>query len=245
LVVKLDGVVEVLHRGTDAWVALAVGDAVQVGDQVRTPPEGSLELSFDVTEIKVHEESVVEISLLEPKEVRVKVNGSTEAHASGGQVSLEAGGAAIHSKGGRVSLAFDGATATASALEGRATVSVGGNSVELTGGEFATARGAALSRAAKIPSAVSLEVNWPPEVETNRPTLTVKGRVSPSAKLTVDGRKVVPAPDGTFETHIALKRGRQTIIVVAVDAFGRRAVRARQITLDPEAPRIRGAVEYQ
>ena len=84
---------------------------------------------------------------------------------------------------------------------------------------------------------------WPTETVTNVAEVTLKGRASPLARVLVAGRKVEIAADGTFAGTVTLKRGRQNVAVVVLDAFGRQATRTRQFTLDPDAPRIKGRVE--
>jgi len=232
LVLSLGGVVEVRRKGSTDWVALALGDPVQVGDQVRIGADGQLELSFDVAEIKLHEGAELELTLLEPREVRATV----EAEKPGGGVA--------RTRGGRVSFSFDGRTATAGALAGEASLTTGDQTVALKEGEFAATKEAGLTQPAKIPKTVSLAVFWPPETATNKRTLRIKGRASVRATVAVGGRKVEPAADGSFEGTVELKKGRQMVTVTALDPFGRRVTRARSFLMDPEAIKIKGAVEY-
>ena len=70
-----------------------------------------------------------------------------------------------------------------------------------------------------------------------------KSCASPLARVLVDGRKVEIASDGTWASTLTLKRGRQNVTVVVLDAFGRQAKRTKLFTLDPDAPRIKGRVE--
>src|SRR5262249_23158530 len=79
LVLSVGGVVEVQRGGKGEWLALAVGDPVRAGDQIRTSPDGHLELSFGAARVRVHEGSQVELTVLEPHELRANVTGATEA----------------------------------------------------------------------------------------------------------------------------------------------------------------------
>lgn len=244
LVLNLSGAVEVLRKGSTQWVTLAVGDPVQVGDKVRMAADGQLELSFDVAQIKMHEGSDLELTLLDPKEVRLEVTGTVEVEVPGGEASISGGGHVARSRGGRVSFSYDGRTATAGALAGGASLTSNGQTVALGEGEFAMTRDAGLTRAAKMPRTFTLEVAWPPGTETNQPSLSIKGKVSGRARVVVGGRRVEPAADGSFVGKVALRPGRQTVIVSASDSFGRRTAKAHQYVLDPAALKIKGAVEY-
>lgn len=244
LVLSLGGAVEIRREGSEQWVTLAVGDPVQVGDRVRMAANGQLELSFDVAQIKLHEGSELELTLLEPREVRLEVDGAVEVAMPGGEVAISGGGHQARSRGGRVSFSYDGQAATAGALEGEASLTSGGQTVALGEGEFAMTREAGLTPAAKMPRAFSLEVAWPAAKETSKTSLTIKGKVNAPARVFVGGRKVERAPDGSFEGQVTLRPGKQAVIVSATDAFGRRASRTQQFTLDPNALKIKGAVEY-
>lgn len=244
LVLNLSGAVEVLRKGSTEWISLAVGDPVQVGDKVRMAADGQLELSFDVAQIKMHEGSDLELTLLDPREVRLEVTGTVEVEVPGGEASISGGGHVARSRGGRVSFSYDGRTATAGALAGGASLTSHGQTVALGEGEFAMTRDTGLTRAAKMPRTFTLEVAWPPGTETNQPGLSIRGKVSGRARVVVGGRRVEPAADGSFEGKVALRPGRQTVIVSASDSFGRRSAKAHQYVLDPAALKIKGAVEY-
>lgn len=247
LVLSLGGVVEVRRVGSDEWSPLTQGDAVELGDQVRTGQDGHLELSFDVAEINLKADSGLELTLLEPREVRATVTGAADGQLPGGELSFFAGDAVASTRGGRVAISFDGRTAVASAMKGRARVTARGGAVELREGQFSVVKEAGpTGPPLKMPKAVALDVSWPPETETNKPELSIKGRASPLSRVSVAGRRVEVADDGTFVANLTLKRGPQKVLVVAVDAFGRRATRVRQFVMDPEAPSIKGRAEpYQ
>src|SRR5437867_3499779 len=48
VVMSVAGEVQVRRQGSEEWIALSVGDAIRVGDRVRTSGDGQLALSFDV-----------------------------------------------------------------------------------------------------------------------------------------------------------------------------------------------------
>ena len=245
-VVGITAGADVKRQGSEEWVALSLGDAVRVGDQVRTPAGGGVELSFDVARVRVSEDSQLELTMLTAREVRANLSGAGEAELPEGQQELAFGvGAAVASaRAGRMALHFDGKTATASAIEGTANFTLGDKTVALRPGEFASVRGQSLSRAAKLPAAVKLDVAWPQRSETNKSEVSFKGRASPFARVLVAGRRVEAAADGSFEAKVPLKRGKQTVTVVAVDPAGRRVTKSKQFVMDPDAPSIKGRVEY-
>src|SRR5438105_917483 len=123
VVLSIGGEVQIRREGSQEWIALSIGDKIHVGDRVRTTGDGQLALSFDMTKIRVHEDSQVTIDALDPSQVRISVTGAGEAELPDGkgQVSFAAGGAVASSTGGRLALAFDGKNVVASALSGSAT----------------------------------------------------------------------------------------------------------------------------
>jgi hypothetical protein len=244
-VAKLVGEAQVQRQGTDEWVSLTLGTPIRVGDRVRTSEGGEVELSLGVVRMRVTEESQIELTLLTPRQVKVDLTGSGEATLSEGEVSFRAGNAEASAKSGKLSLTFDGESATAAALEGQATLTSGGKSVDLKSGEFSTVRGGALGKATRLPKNVALEVAWPEQEETNRTELVLRGKTNPQARLLVMGKKVNVGADGRWEVTVPLKRGKQTVTAVATDPAGRKVVRSKSVVMDPDAPSIKGKVEYK
>jgi len=60
-----------------------------------------------------------------------------------------------------------------------------------------------------------------PEGTTRRPSRS-KGASSPAAASSVQGEQVAVEAGGTFRAEVPLKKGKQKIAVVTVDALGRR-----------------------
>ena len=244
-VTRLSGAVEVKRSGSEEWVTLSIGDAVRAGDQVRTTGEGEVELSLDAARIRVREDSELVLTVLTPREVRATVTGAAEAELPEGEreLTLGIGAAVARTTAGTLAVRVDGDAATASAVEGQGSLTVGDQTLELRKGEFTAVRGQA-ARPAPLPKTVSLAVDWPRRAETNKAELALKGRASAHARVVVAGRRVPVTPDGAFEARVALRRGKQTVTVVAVDPAGRRAVSSKQLILDPDAPSIKARVEY-
>lgn len=245
LVLSFAGIVEVRRKGSDAWLALKVGDIVEVGDDVRTGADGALKLSYSVSEVDLKGASQLSVTKLEQKEVGVSLAAGGAAEVSGGNVSLTSGDITATSQGGKLALAFDGATAVATALEGSATVAAGDKSVALKPGEWTSSRGGAPTKPRVVPKVVALAVNWPQQNETNKSELVLSGKASANARVVIGGKPLEVGPDGTFTVTVPLKRGKQSVVLTATDPLGRKVVRARQIVFDPDAPSIRGTVEYR
>ncbi len=247
VVFEFGGKAEVRRAGAEEWVALSVGDAVRVSDEVRTSADGHLEMRFGDARIQVHEGSELTLQFSEARAIRAEVHGRASGEIDGGQMTFEGkgSGVTIVSTGGQLSLDANDKRTWASSLSGGARVSSDGGTVEVRPGQVAIAEGGALSRPAPIPKRVSLSVKWPTQAETNQPTLALRGKTSAYAQLLVMGRKVEAAPDGAFETQVPLKKGTQSIWVLAIDPLGRRATDSRKITFDPNAPAITGKVEYR
>jgi hypothetical protein len=246
-VLHIAGEVQIRRGGQGEWMALQVGDMLRVGDHIRTSGDGQVGLSFDATRIRVHEDSEVTLDAIDPTAVRISVAGTGEAELPGGKgkVSFAAGGAVASTEAGRMTLAFDGKDVIASALSGDATLTQGGKTVTLKAGEFVLSKNQGPSKPAKIPKAITLEVAWPEETETNQALFDVRGKVSAYARVFVAGKRVEPEAGGAFSAKVPLKRGKQNVVITAIDPFGRRAVRSRSIVMDPDAPSIKGAVEYR
>lgn len=246
IVFEFGGKAEVRRGGAGDWVDLAIGDAVRVEDEVRTSGDGHLEMRFGEARIEVHEGSELTLRFLDARAIRAEVRGLASGDAAdGGQLTFEGKGTGVVAVGnGQLSLDSNDRRSVASSLSGGTTLTSGGTTVELQPGQLAMVQGAALTKV-PIPKKVSLKVGWPAQIETNQQALTVKGSVSAYSRVLVAGRRVEAAADGTFQTQVILKEGSQKISVVAIDPLGRRATEKRQITFDPNAPSVRGKVEYR
>jgi hypothetical protein len=231
-----------------------VGDAVAVGDSIRTNSDQGADIAFDFGHMKLKEGGDITLKILDAHLVRAQVSGRAEIEvADGGELALESAGsdAVATSRGGHLSVFADGRGGTAiAAIDGSATLAGSGRTLELRAGEFSTARTAGLSRPVKIPSRITLKVTWPPDAdptrETNKSVITVQGHVSAFSEVTVQGKPVKnQSADGAFSVDVPLRKGKQRVIVAAKDVLGRRAADARTVTMDPDAPDIKGHVEYR
>jgi hypothetical protein len=76
----------------------------------------------------------------------------------------------------------------------------------------------------------------PYEVSTNG-GYTLSGGASHFVSLTLNGRRVVTRPDGTFEERMLLAPGTNTFVVDAVDSFGTHTSSTATIVYKPETER--------
>lgn len=77
---------------------------------------------------------------------------------------------------------------------------------------------------------------------TNNATLTVSGTTNDATSspvtLTVNGKAVTVAANGSFSTNVQLTEGSNTITIVATDSAGKSTTVTRVVTLDTAAPTI-------
>jgi hypothetical protein len=253
VVFEFDGKAQVLRKGTGEWVDLAFGDAVRVDDQVRTSADGHLEMRFGDARIQVQEGSELALKFLDARAIRADVKGVVSGNATdGGELTFEGRGTGVVAvSNGQLSLDANDQRAVVSSLSGGARLTSDGSTVQLAAGESVTARqGAGLARPSAGGKKVLLKMAWPHQAETNQQVLVVKGKASANARVLVMGRRVEPGADGSFEAKVELKRGPQVISILAIDPLGRkttekRKIKKRKITYDPNAPSVRGKVEYK
>ena len=250
MLLHLDGGASVQRGGTGEFVALKIGDAIRQGDVVRTEQGGSVELGIGGKTVALNEGSTMTMSILGAKRVRAEIVGNAVASSSGeGDVELAALGtdAVASSNGGKVALIADGhGKVVATAVQGSARFTAAGKKESLGEGQVSAAsKSAPPTRPIAIPRRIKLTVAWPSGDATNRTTLALAGTASATARVWVQGQAVETAADGKFSSKVALKRGRQAVTVVAVDALGRRAAQTHQLLMDPDAPSIQGEVRYR
>jgi transcriptional regulator with XRE-family HTH domain len=114
--------------------------------------------------------------------------------------------------------------------------------------------GMALVLFASLAGYIGFQVNTllrPPQIvlfepsdglSTDQAILTVRGTTDREAEIFVNGNKVLPGPDGAFETQITLERGLNVISVEGATRHSRKAVVYRRIVLEQEEPRRLGSL---
>jgi len=244
VVTAKNGKVQVL-RAADGSVAEAkVGDRLSVRDALRTDI-GEADVAVEGVRVRVHEGSRLELKQVGQKNLRARVRGSVESEVEQKgnlDVEIENSDALAHSEGGHFFVTADGRGVVAVAsVTGTVNVSGGGKSIELAKGEVTrmtkrdpkpTVPVAALRR-------VLLNVQWPNQKETNKPTFPIAGRVEPGSRVFVQGEPVQVEEGGTFRTEVPLRQGKQKIAVVTVDALGRRKQVESVVLRDDSLPNIK------
>jgi hypothetical protein len=245
VVTAKNGKVELL-RAADGSVAEAkVGDRLFVRDALRTEL-GEADVAVEGVRMRLHESSRLELKQVDKQNLRARVRGSIESEVeqkSKLDVEIDNSDAIAHSDGGGhffVNADGRGVVAVAS-VTGTVNVSGGGKSIELNQGEVT--RMTKSDPRPSVPVAalrrVLLNVQWPSEKETNKPTLPIAGRVDPGSRVFVQGEPVAVEEGGTFRADVPLHQGRQKIAVVTVDALGRRKQVESIVLRDDSLPDVK------
>jgi hypothetical protein len=174
------------------------------------------------------------------------VRGTVESEVAKGRgtVELEVEGtdAKAFSDGGRFFVTAEGRGVVAvAAVDGAVKLSSGGSSVQVDKGEISRVdrSGAAPSTPNEAIRRVLLAVEWPPGHETNRATLPLTGTAAPGSRVFVQGKPVEVGPAGGFRVEVPLRKGKQKIAVVSIDALGRRKTAESTVVLDESLPDVR------
>ena len=244
VVTAKNGKVQVL-RAADGSVAEAkVGDRLSVRDALRTDM-GEADVAVEGVRVRVHEGSRLELKQVGQKNMRARVRGSVESEVEQKgklDVEIENSDALAHSEGGHFFVTADGRGVVAVAsVTGTVNVSGGGKSIELSKGEVTR-----MTKGEPKPSVpvaalrrVLLNVQWPNQKETNKPTFPIAGRVEPGSRVFVQGEPVQVEEGGTFRTEVPLRQGKQKIAVVTVDSLGRRKQVESVVLRDDSLPNIK------
>jgi hypothetical protein len=233
----ISGAVSVLRRG--APTAARAGDPVQRGDTLEVGLGARAELGDGELAIALGEGTRVALREAGPGRLRLRLEaGLVETKARGTvRVEIEAGPGAVARAVGATLWVSRAEGVTGAAVRGGAgELRSEGVVVSLRDGERAAAvDGASPSGASPVPSALPLDVRWPP-ARTRLPRVTVTGSTAPGALVVVCGARVEVRPDGTFAREVELHQGPQRLEVRAESAGGLRAAREGTVTLDARAP---------
>ena len=244
VVTAKNGKVQVL-RAADGSVAEAkVGDRLSVRDALRTDI-GEADVAVEGVRVRVHEGSRLELKQVGQKNLRARVRGSVESEVEQKgnlDVEIENSDALAHSEGGHFFVTADGRGVVAVAsVTGTVNVSGGGKSIELAKGEVTRMTKSAPKPTVPVAALrrVLLNVQWPNQKETNKPTFPIAGRVEPGSRVFVQGEPVQVEEGGTFRTEVPLRQGKQKIAVVTVDTLGRRKQVESVVLRDDSLPNIK------
>jgi hypothetical protein len=233
----VSGAVSILRRGAPS--AARAGDPVQRGDTLEVGLGAGAELGGGEFAVALGEGSRVTLREARPGSVRLRLEaGLVEATARGtARVEIEAGPGAVARAAGAMLWVSRAAGVTSAAVRGGAgELRSDQGAVSLRDGERAAAvDDASPSGASPFPSALPLDVRWPP-ARTKLPRISVTGSTAPGALVVVGGQRVDVRSDGTFAREIELHQGPQRVEVRAEAVGGLRAVREGTVTLDTRAP---------
>ena len=227
VVTAKNGKVQVLRAADGSVEEAKVGDRLSARDALRTEV-GAADVAVDGVRVRVHEGSRLEVRQIGNQELRARVRGNVESEVDRTgrlDVEMENSDATAHSEGGHFFVTADGRGVVAVAsVTGTVNVAGGGKTVALTEGEVTH-----VSKSSPTPSKpvaalrrVLLSVQWPDQKETNKSTLPIEGRVEPGSRVFVQGEPIAVEENGAFRFEVPLKKGKQKIAVVTVDALGRR-----------------------
>jgi hypothetical protein len=244
VVTAKNGKVQVLRAADGSVSEAKVGDRLSVRDALRTEA-GEADVAVDGVRMRLLEGSRLELKQVTKQGLRARVRGSIESQVDQlGKldVEMENSDATAHSAGGHFFVTADGRGVVAVAsVTGVVNVSSGGKSVALNEGEVTR-----MTKAEPTPSKpvaalrrVLLSVQWPDQKETNKATFPIEGRVEPGSRVFVQGEQVAVEAGGTFRAEVPLKKGRQKIAVVTVDALGRRKQVEGVVLRDDSLPDVK------
>lgn len=94
-----------------------------------------------------------------------------------------------------------------------------------------------------IPRSVLLAVEWPEEHILNKPTTTVKGKVTPGSEVVVEGRRIKPERDGSFKAEVPLREGKNQVKVEARGTGEPTTQVSPEYMVDTKAPSVRSRTD--
>jgi hypothetical protein len=233
----VSGDVTVVRRGTAS--PARPGDGVRPGDALETAIGAHAELGEGPFAIALSEGTRLALREADPARARLRLEaGLVEARAEGAarvEVEVPPGGAA-RAGGGTLWVSRAGGVTAAAVRGGEGELRSAVGAVSLGDGQRASAAdGASPSGATAIPTALPLDVRWPPP-RARKARVTVAGSTAPGALLIVAGERVDVRPDGTFAREVLLRDGPQRLEARAEDVGGLKAAREQSVTLDARAP---------
>ena len=147
------------------------------------------------------------------------------------------GSAVAQVKAGKFSILNTGTTVAVATETGRVDLSASGATVSVEAAQQSVVSGGAPSRPLAIPVALALRVADPGCRVQKEAFYTVSGRTSPGARVLVNDVSARVDERGDFSVRLALKIGKNKIVVVSEDVAGRAERRIFPcVTVDPGAP---------
>jgi hypothetical protein len=241
-VTALQGEVEALQNGQ--WYVVRAGHLLSIKDVVRTRPGGRVVLRRGGVELELKGNMDLRLDDLEKETARVGLlrGGKVSASVAGPGEQVEI--TARHTKTANigaarfvVSLSSSGKVNVA-ASEGAARFSAQGKEVVVPGGSVSTAMpDQAPSDPEPMPQEILLSVVWPEDDRLDSEA-RIKGKAQASSRVAVNGVDAEVGADGTFQTKVPLKIGKNRVQVEAEDINGRSRSVDRMVTRAAPAPSL-------
>lgn len=243
-VLSVSGTAEHQPDGASEWAALEEGALLKGRQVFKTGGDSRLTLG-------VGEKSRVELD--ERAELRVKDVTSTghRFQLIGGRVSVDYkeqgrrvrienrdGTAVAEADEGIFTVLGTGTTVAVATKTGKVDLSAHGQTVEVAAGQQSVVeQGEAPTSPRPIPVDVMLRVVDPGCLVQRNAFLVVRGKADKGSRVTINAEDVELDSEGNFSQRVALKVGKNRILVEAVDALGHKKRKVIPcITVDPRAP---------
>jgi hypothetical protein len=239
------GGVQIRH-GNGAWESAAVGSTLQRADAVRTDDEGAATLAGGDA-YEVHMESGTEVSVGELTDSISRLmldSGMATAKVKKGhhlfEVRASGSDAVASTQGGTFAISNNGqGTVAVGTQDGEVQFFGRGKVVIVRAGQQSIVRpGASPTAPAAIPSSLLLKVRWPESGALNKRTLVVRGAAEPGSVVQVDGKRVTVDAKGAFVTHVALKEGKNSLVVKARSVGLATQMDQRDLVVDTTPPKV-------
>jgi hypothetical protein len=235
----LDGNVEAFQNG-QWWVARA-GHLLSPQDVVRTHDDSTASLRRDSVEIKLGRNMDLRVDELGKDKTKLGLlRGTLTANVGkdNEKVEIEARGTRTTNVGAArftVSAPESGKVSVATS-EGEARFEAQGKQVLVGKGNESTAfPGAAPSDPEPIPVEILFSVVWPDDDKVESVS-KIRGRVSPSSRVRVNGEEIPVESNGSFLARVPVSETQTHVRVEAEDMAGREKALDKVLRLPPRAP---------
>ena len=250
--VKPDGVIvsevtgKVERRAPDAkWSLVAAGDKLSLNEALRTGPNSSAKLQVDErSRFELTEDGELSVRELTETVHRFQLSGGriqVDYQPSGERVmriETPNADAVTEAKAGKFGVLSAGKVVSVATVEGSVKLTARDQTVKIGAGQTSSASdtwGPLDPR--PIPKAVLLKVVDPGKRIISAKRITVRGRTDPGARVEINGRLARVNAKGRFRMRVPLEEGPNRIVVVSLDASGRREVHdLGEVICDPSAP---------
>ncbi|MBN2494110.1 MAG: FecR domain-containing protein [Deltaproteobacteria bacterium] len=252
-VLSVGGKVE-RRKGQTPWTAVRQGDELQLDEAIRTGQDARAVLNIGKTaEVEIDARSEFSVKEISRTVSRVKLEQ--------GRISAEVRGRA----GSRLKVEARGTDAVAEADRGSFSVLASGKGHLSVATRTGTVRLSAKSKTVEvragtqslvqpdlppaepepIPPSLFLKVGKPRSLIQREKKTLVRGATSPGAVVSINGVRVGVDQSGKFAKMVALKEGKNEILVEAQDVLGRdEKASLPEITVDSKAPDARSKTDW-